>query len=290
MQQYPADWPKCPSCGAPAMDGHITCGKAACDESGRRRLGAELAVKIREIPMPAHMADRPVDRRGFPVPYFVAWLSPLGARLREGQGEPDHRIADPDKLARCLKFSLCWLCGVPLGKWRALVVGPMCLVNRTTAEPDCHPACAEYAARACPFLANQRTRRNDVRPLPSSSSSHPMGHKRNPGVACVFVHTERWLKRIPQAAGLAPLFRMPVGEPRRLTFFANGERASRLEVMQSLNGGMAILQEAAAREGQDALAELACYYAATVALVERWTDDFMPAGSNDDERENSIQM
>lgn len=244
-----------------------------------------LAAKIRGIPLPAHMARRPIDRRGFPVPYFVAWLSPMGQRLPDGMGEPDHRVIDTEKLARCLKFSLCWLCGQPLGKFRALVVGPMCLVNRTTAEPDCHTDCAEYAARACPFLANDRTRRNDARELPAGSRIHPQGHKRNPGVACVFVHTERWLKRVPQAAGAVPLWRMPFGEPRRLTFFANSERASRRQVMQSLDGGMAILQAAAAAEGPEATTELACYYAATVALVERWTDDFDNGEPvNDDQR------
>ena len=243
-----------------------------------------LAAKIRDIPVPEHMRRRPVDRRGFPVPFFVAWVSPMGVKMPEGMGEPDHRVVDAVKLALCLKFSLCWLCGKPLGKFRALVVGPMCLVNRTTAEPDSHVDCAEYAAKACPFLANDRTRRNEARPLPPGSSSHPMGAKRNPGVACVFVHTERWLKRIPQGQGLAPLFRMPAGEPRRLTFWANGERASRGQVMQSLNGGMAILQDAAAKhDGPEGVTELACYYAATVALVERWTDDFDPPAVNDDD-------
>jgi hypothetical protein len=29
---YPLDWPKCPSCGRPVMDGHITCGQAKCNE------------------------------------------------------------------------------------------------------------------------------------------------------------------------------------------------------------------------------------------------------------------
>jgi hypothetical protein len=33
---YPPDWPKCPACGKPAMDGHITCGQAACNEGARR--------------------------------------------------------------------------------------------------------------------------------------------------------------------------------------------------------------------------------------------------------------
>ena len=33
---YPTDWPKCPGCGLPALDGHITCGNVECDEGGRR--------------------------------------------------------------------------------------------------------------------------------------------------------------------------------------------------------------------------------------------------------------
>jgi hypothetical protein len=34
---YPSDWPKCPSCGAPALDGHITCGSVLCNEGTHRR-------------------------------------------------------------------------------------------------------------------------------------------------------------------------------------------------------------------------------------------------------------
>ena len=29
---YPANWPRCPSCGDFAMDGHLTCGRLGCDE------------------------------------------------------------------------------------------------------------------------------------------------------------------------------------------------------------------------------------------------------------------
>jgi hypothetical protein len=234
--------------------------------------------RIANIPTPPNMAARPVGRRGFPVPYFVAWFDQAGRQVSDGKGDPDHRVIDPDKLGRCLKFSLCWLCGQPLGKWRALVVGPMCLVNRTSAEPDCHVTCAEYAVRACPFLANETARRNEIRNKPADSSMSPSGHKRNPGVACIFTHTERWLKRIPQGDGRPPLFRMPTGEPARLTFWANGERASRAQVMSSLDGGAAILRQLAERNGQEALTELACYYSATVALVERWTDEFGAEG------------
>lgn len=33
---YPANWPRCPACGASAMDGHITCGRANCAEGAWR--------------------------------------------------------------------------------------------------------------------------------------------------------------------------------------------------------------------------------------------------------------
>ena len=33
---YPSDWPKCPGCEAPALDGHITCGSVLCNESRAR--------------------------------------------------------------------------------------------------------------------------------------------------------------------------------------------------------------------------------------------------------------
>lgn len=34
---YPDDWPMCPVCGELALDGHITCGKAQCNEGEQRR-------------------------------------------------------------------------------------------------------------------------------------------------------------------------------------------------------------------------------------------------------------
>lgn len=27
---YPENWPRCPGCDAPALDGHITCGSVEC--------------------------------------------------------------------------------------------------------------------------------------------------------------------------------------------------------------------------------------------------------------------
>jgi hypothetical protein len=36
-EMYPPNWPKCPACGEPALDGHITCGQAACGPESRWR-------------------------------------------------------------------------------------------------------------------------------------------------------------------------------------------------------------------------------------------------------------
>ena len=38
-------------------------------------------------PMPSRIAALPVDERGYPVPWFVAWID----------GKPEFRCADPAK-------------------------------------------------------------------------------------------------------------------------------------------------------------------------------------------------
>lgn len=35
---YPEDWPTCLFCDLPAMDGHLTCGRATCNEGSARDL------------------------------------------------------------------------------------------------------------------------------------------------------------------------------------------------------------------------------------------------------------
>lgn len=37
MILYPPNWPRCPGCGEPALDGHITCGRLECLEGAIRR-------------------------------------------------------------------------------------------------------------------------------------------------------------------------------------------------------------------------------------------------------------
>jgi hypothetical protein len=42
---YPKDWPKCPGCGEPALDGHITCGKLKCDERAARVIREQTGAR-----------------------------------------------------------------------------------------------------------------------------------------------------------------------------------------------------------------------------------------------------
>ena len=75
--------------------------------------------------LPLRLRKLPLDPRGYPVPWFVAWVN----------GEPEFRAADGRKFAQAVQHKLCWVCGEPLGKWLAFPIGPMCAITRTTAEP-----------------------------------------------------------------------------------------------------------------------------------------------------------
>lgn len=107
------------------------------------------------IEIPARLAARQVDGKGAPIPYFVRYFD----------GKPDFRYVDPQKiLTACIK-NLCFLCGEPLGRHRAFLIGPTSTLSRVSAEPPMHRDCAEYAVKACPFLTDpDRGRRQTKMP------------------------------------------------------------------------------------------------------------------------------
>src|SRR5215510_6532762 len=82
-----------------------------------------------DVPVPPRLAQLPRDFRGYVIPFFTAWLH-NGRAVRRGTGEPDFRIVDPSAFAACVRYSICWLCGQPLGRHRAFVLGPMCVITR----------------------------------------------------------------------------------------------------------------------------------------------------------------
>lgn len=183
--------------------------------------------------LPPRIAKLRVDHRGYPVPWFVAWID----------GVPDFRVIDTPKLAIAHNRALCWICGEPLGAWLAFVIGPMCAVNRVSSEPPSHRECAEFAACKCPFLAMPKAQRREANILAETMPAAGVGLKRNPGVALVWITKE--YKPFRTETGW--LFQ--VGEPRETLWFCEGRTATREECEASITSGLPLLREPA--EAQD---------------------------------------
>jgi hypothetical protein len=189
------------------------------------------------------MARLPVDRRGFPVPWFVVWVN----------GEPEFRVADAQKRTRAVIENRCWVCGDRLGRYKAFVIGPMCAVNRVSSEPPSHRDCGEYSARACPFLSQpDMVRRYDR--LPAHADAPGIAVQRNPGVTLVWVTKDYVLKRVQREGGGGLLFR--IGAPIETLWYAHGRPATRDEVLASFHSGLPLLQAVADEEGPKARAAL----------------------------------
>jgi len=210
-----------------------------------------LNASIADIPMPARMRRLPISDKGFPVPWFVEWVN----------GAPDFRVMSADKWARAVRVDLCWLCGQTLGRFKVFTAGPMCAVNRTSAEPPSHRECAEYAVKACPFLTRPRMRRND-HDLPDHDKPAGIMLERNPGVTLLWItHDYRVIK-----TGGGPLIKM--GEPVGLYAYAEGRRATQDELDASIMSGMPLLASLAAQEGGEAMHELALQFNRTRELFK----------------------
>jgi hypothetical protein len=195
--------------------------------------------------LPARMQTLPLDARGYPVPWFVSWE----------HGVPEFRAMDGAKLRRAIRDRLCWVCGHPLGRYLAFVVGPMCGINRTSAEPPSHLECAEWSARNCPFLSRPHmVRREDdtINDEALLKQSDGFALSRNPGVTLVWItrHYNTFRGPGPIVAGKptgATLGKMlfEMGEPSRVLFYAAGRPATRAEVVASVESGLPALSEMA---------------------------------------------
>lgn len=219
-----------------------------------------LAKRDARFPdLPDNMKALPVDERGFPVPWFVAWTD----------GVPAFQVADGEKMVKAVKFERCWVCGGNLGKFRASVIGPMCAVNRTISEPQSHVDCARWSAKNCPFLSKPRMTR-----LPESAAPEgvvdPAGEflKRNPGACAV------WISRRPsEPFNVHGGVLFDIGEPDAVEWYSNGREAFREEVLMSIKTGLPKLLEMASRDRNPTAAydELGLRVAQLVPLLPRAT-------------------
>jgi hypothetical protein len=187
---------------------------------------AALNPTIKDIPIPRRMRDLPIDERGYPVPYFVTWID----------GKPEFRVMDMAKWRVCVSQKKCWLCGEPLGKLMAFVLGPMCAINRVNSEPPSHLECAKYAAVACPFLSRPHMkRREDELTKTAIQAGSPI--LRNPGAVAVWVTNTYKTFRAPNGVLLE------VGDPAAVFWYCQGREATRAEVLNSIRTGIPLLEE-----------------------------------------------
>ena len=197
-----------------------------------------MAKPDREFtPKPERIQRLPVDERGYPVPWFVDWLP---------DGKPEFRAMDPSKWRRAIREKLCWVCGQALGVNLVFVAGCMCGINRTSSEPPSHYDCALWSAMNCPFLSNpEMVRREDEtinnERLREAASGFAIA--RNPGVAMLWV-TKQY-EVFPDGRG-GRLLQM--GEPRRVEWWKEGRRATRTEVLASIEAGLPNLEALARQE------------------------------------------
>jgi hypothetical protein len=111
--------------------------------------------------MPAAVAARPRDGRGFPVLAITPWRD----------GSPEFAITSPSRILVCAVERRCSICGLGLGRgpvWRVVAADEAVLIASdpggfenaaATVEPPGHQACMLYAAVVCPWLAHPQARR-----------------------------------------------------------------------------------------------------------------------------------
>lgn len=202
---------------------------------------AELRPELE--PLPALMAHLPVHR-GYPVPWFVEWVEGAGDEMTQcpiGTGSPEFRIMSHERYERAVGEDRCWVCGGRMSSYRAFVIGPMCAVNLTSAEPPSHVECGEWSARNCPFLSRPHMSRRE-NGLPDSlvvAGGHAI--KRNPGCSGVWV-VHRSQPRMFRDGRGGQLFNIGY-PPERVSWWAEGRAATREEVEFSIETGEPFLRE-----------------------------------------------
>lgn len=196
-----------------------------------------MRPELDALNMPFRLRKLPLDERGYPVPWFVAWQD----------GKPEFRAMDARKWKLAVTENRCWVCGELLGRWKTFVIGPMCGLNRTTAEPPCHTDCARWSATNCPFLTRPHmVRREDETFNAAAHAENGAGVPilRNPGVTLLWT-TQSY--EIFNDGNGRPLIQ--VGDPvGGVEWFAEGRPATRAEVLHSIETGLPLLREVCDQE------------------------------------------
>lgn len=212
----------------------------------------ELNESIRHIVRPPGVDQLPISPKGYPTPWFVDW----------NDGAPDFRVLGRGKIKEAIKKNLCWICGKPLFVRKTFTIGPMCTINRVSAEPPGHLMCATYSAKACPFLSKPKMRRNEANMPAESKSPAGIMITRNPGVTALWVTQTYKLWRddvlfdIGRSNDYDEGVLFKIGSPIRVNWYAEGKEATREQVDESIRTGLPVLREMAEIEGPESIQAL----------------------------------
>ena len=214
------------------------------------------------VDLPGEMIGRPIDHRGFPVPWFVT--------EKDEHGNWDFVRIEARRFNEAIRGQFCWVSGKPLGRYRTFVIGPMCVVNRVAADPPVKKSIGEWSAKTCPFMLNPAARRDRSIPKEAYEDQRGVMLERNPGVCALYTVKGHVRSR-------NGLFHLPA--PESVEWFAKGQRASRDQVVAAIQTGLPTLEEMAAQEGQRAIDALA---AAVATAMQFLPSDTAPARSHHD--------
>jgi hypothetical protein len=137
--------------------------------------------------MPAAIAARPRDARGYPALAITPWAD----------GEPQFAATGTARAYICAVERRCSVCGTPMDGpvWRvvateeaeliaaALAAGRPYVNRAATLEAPGHRPCMVYAAVVCPYLSSPTARRGAETALPGLTL--PRGTRRSGGGAVV---------------------------------------------------------------------------------------------------------
>lgn len=106
-----------------------------------------------------------VDERGYPIPFFVAYVD----------GKPNFRYQDARKRDICLAQRKCAICGKKLRKdFSYVITGPLGLQNKIVSDAPMHRVCAEFSLAACPHMYYEKAERKE-----SGGDPHVLRNKPN---------------------------------------------------------------------------------------------------------------
>lgn len=210
---------------------------------------------------PKFMQNLPIDKRGYPVPWFVDWIN----------GEPEFRAMDMRKFLKAINQHLCWTCGTTLFGEEVFVIGPMCAVNRISSEPPSHRECAQYSALNCPFLSKPHmTRRTDEQFNAEKKPSAGVMLERNPGVTLLWFSRHHRLQNVKGRPGAGDGVLFQLGRPFRVEWYKQGRPATRAEVLESIESGLPIIREVAQKhDGTEGILLLERQITTAMRLVPR---------------------